>query len=58
MYDEYPEGACDPARLFTNVRSSVMSSGTSVYERHFKEFHDWFKAKAAGALGDTILLRM
>jgi hypothetical protein len=58
MYDEYPAGACDPARLFTNVTSSVMSSGSFVYERHFTEFHDWFKSKAGGEIGDTVLLRM
>jgi hypothetical protein len=57
-YDEYPEGACDPARAYTNVKSSVMSSGSFVYDRHFQDFHDWFKSKAAGELGDTVLLRM
>jgi hypothetical protein len=58
MYDEYPAGACDPLRLFTNVSSSVMSSGRFVFERHFKEFHDWFKSQAGSVLGDTKLLRM
>lgn len=58
MFDEYPEGACDPPRLFTNVPDSIMNAGRKVYDRHFKEFHDWFKAKAGGALGDTKLLRV
>jgi hypothetical protein len=58
MYDEYPEGACDPGRVYTNMRSSVMSSGSNVFDRHFKEFHAWFQSKAGGELGDTTLLRM
>jgi hypothetical protein len=58
MYDEYPEGACDPARQFTNCQSSVMNGGSFVFERHFKAFHDWFKGKAGSVLGDTKLLRM
>ncbi len=57
MWDEYPEGACDPGRVYTNELSSIMNGGSTVYERHFKEFHDWFKAKAGGELGDTKLLR-
>jgi hypothetical protein len=58
MWDEYPAGACDPARLYTNELSSIMNAGQEVYERHFTEFHDWFKSKAGGALGDTKVLRM
>jgi hypothetical protein len=58
MYDEYPAGACDPARLYTNIPSSIMSSGSTVYERHFTEFHDWFKSKGGTVLGDTKLIRM
>jgi hypothetical protein len=58
MYDEYPAGACDPARLYTNDPTCIMNAGSSVYERHFKDFHDWFKAKAGGDLGDTKLLRI
>ncbi len=58
MYDEYPAGACDPLRLYTNVPASIMSSGRTVYERHFKDFHAWFKTKAGTVLGDTKLLKM
>lgn len=58
MFDEYPEGACDAARIYTHVPDSIMNAGSKVYERHFKEFHDWFKAKAGGELGDTKLLRL
>jgi len=58
MYDEYPAGACDPLRLFPDVPDSIMSAGRQVFERHFKEFHDWFHGKAGGVLGDTKLLRM
>lgn len=58
MYDEYPAGACDPLRLYTNVPASVMNAGQGVFERHFKEFHDWFKAQAGSVLGGTKLLRM
>ncbi len=58
MYDEYPAGACDPLRMFTNDPTSVMNAGRTVYDRHFKDFHDWFKAKAGGELGDTKLLRI
>jgi hypothetical protein len=57
-YDEYPKGACDPVRQFTNCEGSVMNGGSSVAERHFKAFHDWFKAKAGSVLGDTKLLKM
>jgi hypothetical protein len=58
MYDEYPAGACDPIRMFTSVPVSIMGAGTETYERHFKEFHDWFKGKAGGTIGDTKLLRV
>lgn len=58
MWDEYPAGACDPARLYTNEVSSIMNAGHEVYERHFKEFHDWFKSKAGADLGETKLIRM
>jgi hypothetical protein len=57
MWDEYPAGACDPARLYTNETDSIMNAGKKVFERHFKEYHDWFKAKAGGEIGDTKLLR-
>jgi hypothetical protein len=57
MWDEYAAGACDPARKYTNEPTSIMGSGSQVYERHLQEFHDWFKAKAGGELGDTKLLR-
>jgi hypothetical protein len=35
MWDEYPAGACDPARLYTNELSSIMNAGQEVYERHW-----------------------
>jgi hypothetical protein len=58
MYDEYPQGACDPGRIYTDVPESIMSAGKKVYERHFKDFHDWFDSKASGALGATKLIRV
>jgi Domain of unknown function (DUF4150) len=58
MYDEYPAGACDPLRLYTNDTTSIMNAGSTVYDRHFKDFHAWFKSKAGGELGDTKLVRI
>jgi hypothetical protein len=58
MYDEYPAGACDPLRAVTNAPDSIMNAGRKVYDRHMKEFHDWFKSKAGSVLGDTELLEM
>jgi hypothetical protein len=58
MYDEYAAGACDPLRMFTNVPTSIMNAGSTVYDRHYKEFHDWFKGKASGPIGNTKLLRI
>ena len=58
MYDEYPEGACDPARKVTSAPSSVMSSGSRVYKRHIKEFHQWFEKKTKGVIGPSKLLKL
>ncbi|ATB41053.1 hypothetical protein CYFUS_006515 [Cystobacter fuscus] len=58
MYDEYPEGACDPARQYTNVPSSIMNAGSKLYPRHMKEFHDWFDTKAKSLVGKTKLVRL
>jgi hypothetical protein len=58
MYDEYPEGACDPARKYTNIPSSIMNAGSKVYPRHMKEFHDWFNTKAQSLVGKTKLVRL
>jgi len=58
MYDEYPAGACDPARQFTDVPSSIMSSGARTYDRHMKDFHAWFQTKAGSIIGNTKLLRV
>jgi hypothetical protein len=58
MYDEYPAGACDPARQFTDVPSSIMNSGARTYDRHMKDFHAWFHGKAGGVIGNTKLLRV
>lgn len=55
MYDEYPAGACDPGRLYTNDTTSIMNSGRSTYARHFQEYADWFHAKAGGRVGPTEL---
>lgn len=57
MYDEYPEGACDPARKYTNEPSSIMNLGSMTYDRHMVDFHAWFEGKASGAVGPTELLR-
>jgi hypothetical protein len=57
MYDEYLEGACDPARAFTDT-DSVMGNGTTVYPRFYEEFQKWFDGKAKSVVGDTKLLRI
>jgi len=57
MYDEYPEGACDPARKYTNNPSSVMSRGSWTFDRHMKDFHAWFDSKAKGQIGATEVLK-
>lgn len=56
MYDEYPEGACEPSRAFANVPNSIMNAGSKVYRRHVQEFHDWFDSKARGIVGRTTLV--
>ena len=58
MYDEYPEGACDPARKHTNIPTSVMANGARVLPHHLKAFHDWFDAKVKGLIGPTRLLSL
>lgn len=58
MYDEYPAGACDPARQFTNEPSSIMNLGANTYERHMKDFHAWFQTKAGSIIGETDVLRI
>lgn len=62
MYDEYPEGACEEispgVRPFSCEQPSIMCSGKIVYERHMKEFKDWFDEKAKGVLGDTALVKV
>jgi hypothetical protein len=58
LYDEYPAGACDPGRVVTNDPSSIMNAGTKTYDRHFREFHQWFDGKANGVIGATKLVRM
>lgn len=57
MYDEYPAGACDQARLYTQT-DSVMGSGSKVYQRFYKEFQDWFDKKSKSTVGATKLLRL
>jgi hypothetical protein len=57
MYDEYPAGACDPARKFTNVPTSIMNVGSTTYSRHMQDFHAWFEKKTKGQIGETLLLR-
>lgn len=57
MYDEYLEGACDPARAFTDT-DSIMGNGTTVYPRFYEEFQKWFDGKAKSVVGDTKLLRV
>jgi hypothetical protein len=58
QYDEYPLGACDPLRRFTNIPSSIMSAGTQVGKRHFEEYVKWFKSKAESVVGQTVLKRI
>jgi hypothetical protein len=58
MYDEYPEGACDPARRVTDIPNSIMNAGSKVYKRHMKEFHDWFDTKAKSLVGKTKLVQL
>lgn len=58
MYDEYPEGACDPARRYTTIPNSIMNVGSKVYARHMAEFHDWFISKAQSLVGKTKLVRL
>jgi hypothetical protein len=43
MYDEYPAGACDPARQYTNDPTCIMNAGTHFYARHVAEFYQWSK---------------
>ncbi|MCC6507556.1 MAG: DUF4150 domain-containing protein [Pirellulaceae bacterium] len=57
MYDEYPAGACDPARKYTDDPTSIMSSGSWSYKRHMIDFHTWFDSKAKGQIGETKVLR-
>lgn len=56
MYDEYPEGACDPARMYVET-DSVMGSGTGVEPRFYEEFRTWFESKAKSVVGETKLIR-
>jgi hypothetical protein len=58
MYDEYPQGACDPARLYTDEPTSIKNAGTRVSSRHVKDYVDWFKKKAEPTLGEMILYRL
>jgi hypothetical protein len=58
MYDEYPNGACEPSRRFSNIKQSVMGAGRSVYIHHMKDFHAWFEKKAKGIIGPTEVRRL
>ncbi len=58
MYDEYPAGACDPGRLFTDVPESVMNSRRTVFVRHVQEFCDWFNSKAQSVVGPVSAHRL
>jgi hypothetical protein len=55
MWDEYPAGACDPARKYTNEPGSIMKNGSTTHERHIQEWHDWLDKKL-GAFGKTVAL--
>ncbi len=57
MYDEYPEGACDPARKYTNEAGSIMNDGSMTFERHIQEWHEWLDNKLS-AFGKTVALRV
>ena len=53
LYDEYPNGACDPLRRITNAKGSIMNNGSKPHIRHVKAFHKWFEEKAKGVIGAT-----
>jgi hypothetical protein len=56
MYDEYPLGAAETSRLYSNVPDSIMNAGRKVYERHVEEFAGWFRKHAEPILGPLKLL--
>jgi hypothetical protein len=55
MYDEYPAGACDPARRYTDEHDSIMNSGSQVFERHFEDFKIWAEKKFGAGFGETVM---
>jgi hypothetical protein len=50
FYDEYPEGACDPERRYVD-EDSLMGNGSEIFDRHVREFADWFRRKAEPIVG-------
>ncbi len=57
MYDEHPQGACDPDREYTDEPKSIMGSGPHVFERHVERFHEWLDRKLGGEFGETVVRR-
>jgi hypothetical protein len=65
LHDEYPNGAnlFDPINKIpvpglTNVRPSIMHSGTQTFARHFEDMKKWFDSQASSVLGPTKLLEV
>jgi hypothetical protein len=56
MYDEYPLGAAETSRRYSNVPDSIMNAGRKVYERHVEEFAGWFRKHSESILGPLKLL--
>ena len=57
MYDEYPAGACDPARRYVDEEGSVMKAGATVHERHVEEFRAWAEGRVGPVIGDVEVVR-
>lgn len=56
-YDEYPKGACDPARRFTDCGDSIMGGGNGIHPRHVYQFRQKFE-ELCSLVGRVELVRV